>query len=601
MRLDKDQPSSLTGTTRPLSNGSSAGSQQKSATSNSTNGLSHHPEVSNGSAPVKSGVSGRDTLRNNDYFGHDREEVTRILVQSLTDLGYNGAAAALSRESGYDVESTSVAAFRNAVIQGEWAEAEGLLFGDQLPEKGTDVESRYGRKGAGLILAEGADKKEMLFWMRQQKFLELLEGRDLGSALMVLRQELTPLHQDIGKLHALSSLIMCQSADDLKTQADWDGAAGQSRQVLLSELSKSISPSVMIPEHRLAVLLQRVKQNQISNCLYHNTTTSPSLYSDHLCDRSQFPLEIMLELDRHTDEVWFLEFSHDGTMLSTTGQDKTVVIYDVGTFEPLHILAGHGDHVAYTAWSPDDTKLISCCHDRLARIWDVESGTCLVTVEHHAQPVTTCAWAPDGQTFVTGSLDRQAPLCVSDLQGALVHAWTGMYRVRDCSMTRDGRRLVVLTTENRILVFDYKTRAEEYSIALKVDLTCISTSADSRYMLVNMADNEIQLLDIETTEVTRRFMGQKQGRFVIRSSFGGAGENFVISGSEDSRVYIWHKENGTLLETLDGHQPGCVNAVSWNPRNPSMFASAGDDHKVRIWSKASDVKLLRDRDHNLEG
>ena len=63
----------------------------------------------------------------------------------------------------------------------------------------------------------------------------------------------------------------------------------------------------MIPEHRLAVLLQQVKQNQISNCLFHNTADSPSLYTDHFCDPSQFPRKTILELDKHSDEVWYLE------------------------------------------------------------------------------------------------------------------------------------------------------------------------------------------------------------------------------------------------------------------------------------------------------
>ena len=63
-------------------------------------------------------------------------------------------------------------------------------------------------------------------------------------------------------------------------------------------------------------------------------------------------------------------------------------------------------------------------------------------------------------------------------------------------------------------------------------MTCLSLSRDSRYMLVNMADNEVQLIDIETAEIVRRFLGQKQDTYVIRSSFGGADENLIISGSE---------------------------------------------------------------------
>ena len=126
--------------------------------------------------------------------------MTRILIQSLTDLGYDGAAASLSQESGYDLESTAVAAFRNAVLQGEWTDAEELLFGESTEEREEGGVSIHG----GLTLREGVDKNVMRFWLRQQKFLELLEQRDTGRALMVLRLELTPLYQDVGKLHFLS-------------------------------------------------------------------------------------------------------------------------------------------------------------------------------------------------------------------------------------------------------------------------------------------------------------------------------------------------------------------------------------------------------------
>ncbi len=135
--------------------------------------------------------------------------------------------------------------------------------------------------------------------------------------------------------------------------------------------SESISPSAMIPEHRLAVLLTQVKQNQILKCIYHNPSTSHSLFADHICDRSQFPLQTILELNNNPGEVWSLEFSHNGRYLATSGEGAVVVIYDLQNFQVRHTLRDHTDHVPFLVWSPDDSKLITCSHDHKAKVWDL--------------------------------------------------------------------------------------------------------------------------------------------------------------------------------------------------------------------------------------
>lgn len=75
-------------------------------------------------------------------------------------------------------------------------------------------------------------------------------------------------------------------------------------------------------------------------------------------------------------------------------------------------------------------------------------------------------------------------------------------------------------------------------------------------MLLNMADGEVQLLDIETAEITRRFLGQKQSQFVIRSAFGGADENLIISGSEGTMSPLLAPFSSTT-------PPQCILSSNW--------------------------------------
>ena len=131
----------------------------------------------------------------------------------------------------------------------------------------------------------------------------------------------------------------------------------------------------MIPQHRLAVLLDQVKQSQISRCLYHNPARAPSLFSDHICDRSQFPLQTVVELNQSTGEVYSLEFSHDGKKLAAAGSDAAVIIYDTSTFQVRHALRNHTAAIVHVTWSPDDSRLITCSQDHTAKVWDVEVST----------------------------------------------------------------------------------------------------------------------------------------------------------------------------------------------------------------------------------
>lgn len=595
---------------------------QDTPPSRGTNGFSYTSPTNGVSSPINSNgvkksagalksleASGpsRVTLPGTHLFegsSIDREEFIRVVVQSLRDIGYAESAATLEAESGYVTESSEVAEFRRNIIDGLWDDAKAIL--------------------SHLSAALGENLWEAEFLISQQKYLELLEAQLTGAALHVLRDDLAPFVADSDYLNSLSSYIMCSGPEDLRAQSGWDGAAGWSRHRLLEDIQRYMPSSIMLPRQRLPTLLDQARSHQIHHCLYHNAPSdslSWSLYKDHQCSGAIFPRNTTMILQMHEDEVWSVEWSHSGEYLASAGKDTTAIIWRIGPEkDPLsrdctvqHYLRDHNYSVGCLAWSLDDSVLLTSA-DNVIKMWNTTTGSCFKRLETHSETVTSLAWLPDGSGFISGGLDRR--IIHWSPEGMIQDTWGQTpVRITDMAITPDFARLVTvginyqpigsgdaafpppiartsegqpgssqtMASTNRLIVYNLATKQPELSIPLNGDPSSVKVSHDSQYALINHAPDEIQLWNIRTGSQQRRYTGQKQGQDVIRSCFGGVNGNFVVSGSEDRKVYIWQLDTGVLLEVLEGHGPGNVNSVAWHPHNQQMFASASDDGTVRIW------------------
>ncbi|KAF5389854.1 hypothetical protein D9757_003616 [Collybiopsis confluens] len=543
----------------------------------------------------------------------DREEFVRLLLQSLRDVGYTESAATLEAESGYSMEEPEVQRFREYILEGIWTKAEDAL-------------SRLG-------IVDEDNLWDAKFLINKQKYLELLEARKTAAALHVLRAELAPSSPEPSQLHALSSLIMCTDPEDIRQRADWDGASGQSRQQLLLQLHRFIPPSVMIPQRRFLTLLHQAHEDQLRRCTYHNTpidATPFSLLSDHECNKDEFPGVTTTVLLGHADEVWNVEWSHDGMYLASGSRDKTAIIWYIGPdsrkWEAFLVLREHDFPVHSIAWSLDDAMLLTGAEHHI-KLWDAKTGSFIRSMNEHTETVTALSWLPDGSGFLSAALDRK--IIQWDTEGNKKLSWgTTDLRVTDLAVTPDLSRVVtigmhapslsesggaaararpgsgdntnsggnpptIMPTQNRCVVYHLMTRQVESSFELEGEVTSVKVSRDSQYALINHSPDEIQLWDLKRVRLARKFTGQRQGRHIIRSCLGGVDDSFVASGSEDGNVYVWHRDTGALLETLSGHGEGSVNSVAWNPRNQQMFASCSDDRSIRIW-EAPPSELVTD-------
>ena len=166
----------------------------------------------------------------------------------------------------------------------------------------------------------------------------------------------------------------------------------------MQKLTYAISTRISVPDNRLSILLNQVPPRLSMGCVdltcflsRHASTSEPSAHftiqgwtsaqaslkttavtrmvcfvemrmmsafflsfisssSSCLFSASGMPSERTHVLEHHTDEVWMVRFSHDGSRLASASRDKTVVVWDMSTLNALHVLRGHDDGLFYASF-----------------------------------------------------------------------------------------------------------------------------------------------------------------------------------------------------------------------------------------------------------
>ena len=192
-----------------------------------------------------------------------------------------------------------------------------------------------------------------------------------------------------------------------------------------------------------------------------------------------------------------------------------------------------------------------------------------------------CVWARDSESFVLGTLDRSNGLCTFDIHSEEPFSWGVRHRVQDLCGSPDGRWLVAADNFQKLHVYNGVTRVLEYELDLGSRPLSVAISQDSRHLLVNKTDSEAQIIDLLTRNPIQKFVDHRVGDFIICSTFGGADESFVTSGSDDGSLFIWHKKTGAIIERLTAHSKRC-NGAMWNPVDPCMLASCSDEGPIKM-------------------
>ncbi|KAI8101236.1 hypothetical protein M9435_001344 [Picochlorum sp. BPE23] len=545
----------------------------------------------------------------------DKTQYIRLIEQALGNLGYGDVAAELERVSGVEMQPLVARRFREAVLKGDVSTALSLL-GELGSDANSVEQARY------LLLCN--------------HYASLVESGESQAALKYLREQIQPLESQLvardgprltnapQSLSYLAAMLLDRSSHPCPPKRLRDDVNEERQERLLSDLQRLLSPEVLMPENRLEVLLEQAVTSQIEKCRYHNTRNPRvSLMTDYKAGPECLPTVPYHRLSFHTDEVWVVQFSPDGKLLLSASKDGSAVLWNVQNIESVAlkgVLYSGSAPINIAAFSPSGEEVLLGSGDGKIRVFEVSTAKKLIEIQIGSvtEGISAAMWA-NGSSRIAVTCNKELRLINIGPEQGQNGEWLLEYRTRldqhayDTVLSADGGTFVSVG-QDRMLRF---TRMSDNKVVTRgpepTAVTCLSRSPDGRFLASNLSNGGIhvwQLGNLEPISDDRNPLAETEdpldklpheplyvlkglklshpGRFVIRSSFGGANNAFVGTGSESSLIHIWHRESCALVASVEGHS-ATVNAVAWNPLDDHMLASASDDHEVIIWVSQKSV------------
>jgi WD40 repeat protein/uncharacterized caspase-like protein len=260
----------------------------------------------------------------------------------------------------------------------------------------------------------------------------------------------------------------------------------------------------------------------------------------------------------HGGVIRAVTFSHDGRMVLSASDDKTLKLWESATGRLLRTIEAHSSYVTSVAFLPDGSdgsSAVSGGWEGTLKLWNVATGKLLRTFEGHAGAVQWVAISPDGRKIAASS-----------------QVLTGQ--------SADGR-VISGSDQRTIQVWDVATG----ELLSTFNGYPVVFSPTGRTLLAGSRDKTLNLWDVATGELLRSF--EPYSEFVSSLAFSRNGR-FALSGGGQT-LKLWDVAKGKLLHTFEGHS-GLINSVAFSPDGRTALSSSMDK-TLKLWDVATGKPL----------
>ena len=280
-------------------------------------------------------------------------------------------------------------------------------------------------------------------------------------------------------------------------------------------------------------------------------------------------------------------------------------------------LSGFINEVTAIEWSPRGDKFV--CASSSLNIWNYETGTMLGEFGIARGTIRTISWSPDGKTIAMGTNNGKIRI-----YNSITWVVEQEFDIKNAALTSldwspDGKRLAAGGHKKG---FGFKKTPTVW--VLKPDLANIERiiqttsgsvrsldwSPNSNYLAIGLSDNSIIVVDGNTGEKLKEFIGHSDR---VNSVEWNPSGRMIASASNDGTIKIWDFMNGNLISTFEEKEDNieiitqgqkinrfmknltyrprnAVNVARWN-NECTIIASGSNFGSISMWNVADSEKL----------
>jgi WD40 repeat protein len=278
-----------------------------------------------------------------------------------------------------------------------------------------------------------------------------------------------------------------------------------------------------------------------------------------------------------------IAISPDGNILVSGNDDKSIIIWDLKTFEASANIRGHSQAVKSVAFSPDGKLLATASDDKTIKIWDVNTCQEILTLVGHSRPVKSVAFSHDGKLLASGSWDKTVKIW-DVYSGKEICTLTGhKLQVSAVAFSPQEKLLASASFDRTINLWklstnQLKNHPYQTLIGHTGAVLTVAFSPDSQILATGSDDNTIKLWEVNTGKLIRTLSSHSWS--VVTLAFSIDGET-LISGSWDKTIKLSGVNTTAEIATLSGHVDS-VFTVAVSPV-AQLIASGSRDKTIKLW------------------